>query len=182
MNERRRLLSTMAERDAQGRYGVSLKLIAHALAAARDDRELLAAKASTLFHSRRCWEARAVGLKAEALGLKSLDLDLLLGWCCFGVGKLDEAEAWMRRAVDTAPDASQSHFNLAVVLQGQERHEAAAASFERGLALAGSDFDTHIGLGRTRLALGDLGIRHRPLGQGIGDAAALYVERRRIGM
>ena len=62
----------------------------------------------------------------------------------------------MRRAVDAAPDASQSHFNLAVVLQARQRHQEAAASFERALALGGDDFDVHIGLGNVQLALGEL--------------------------
>ncbi len=100
--------------------------------------------------------ARAVCLRADALGLRSLEFYLLAGWCCFGVGKLEEAEHWMRRAVDAAPDAPQSHFNLGVVLQAQQRHEDAAASFERALSQGSGDFDVLVGLGSARLAVGEL--------------------------
>src|ERR1700681_4753048 len=109
------------------------------------DGALLFAKASALFRSRRCWEARAVCLRAEALGLKNSEFYLLAGWCSFGVGKLDEAETWMRRVVDAAPDVSQSHFNLAVVLQAQQRNHDAVTSFERALALGSDDFDVRVG-------------------------------------
>ncbi|MGH7490384.1 MAG: tetratricopeptide repeat protein, partial [bacterium] len=139
-----------------GRHAASLDSPAPGSATDPDDRELLFAKASSLFDRRRCWEARAVCLKADALGLKSFDFYLLAGWCCFGAGRLDEAEAWMLRAVDAASDVSQSHFNLAVVLHAQQRHQESAASFERALSLGGGDFDIHIGLGNARLALGEL--------------------------
>ena len=109
-----------------------------------------------MFESRRCWEARALCLEAEAKGLNNFEFFLLGGWSSFGVGKLDEAESWMRRAVTAAPDASQSHFNLAVVLQAQQQNDDAAASFERALALGGDDFDVRVGLGDVRLARGEL--------------------------
>jgi len=120
------------------------------------DRARLFAKASALFESRRCWEARAACVEADRLGLDSNEFCLLGGWCSFGVGKLDEAEAWMRRAVQSSTGIAQAHLNLAVVLHAQRRHQDAAASFERALALDSGDFDTHIGLGNTRLALGEL--------------------------
>ena len=61
----------------------------------------------------------------------------------------------MRRAVDAAPDVSQSHFNLAVVLQAEQRNRDAAARFERALALGNDDFDVRVGLGNVSLALED---------------------------
>jgi tetratricopeptide (TPR) repeat protein/precorrin-6B methylase 2 len=139
-----------------GRFAASLDLPPRGLATDSDDGARLFENASTLFDARRCSEARVVCLKADALGLRSLEFYLLAGWCCFGVGKLEESENWMRRAVGIAPDAPQSHFNLAVVLQAQQRQEDAATSFERALAQGGVDFDALVGVGSARLALGDL--------------------------
>ena len=121
-----------------------------------NDRARLFAKASALFDSRRCREARDICLKAAALGLGTTEFYLLAGWCCFGVGKLDESQAWMRRAADSAPGVAQTHFNLAVVLQAQQRYQDAAASFERALELDSGDFDIQLGAGNARLALGEL--------------------------
>jgi tetratricopeptide (TPR) repeat protein len=139
-----------------GRSVASLDSPPRGLATDPGDGALLFAKASTLFDARRCREARALCLKADALGLGNREFYLLAGWCSFGLGKLEEAGGWMRRAVDSAPDAPQSHFNLAVVLQAQQRQEDAAASFERALSLGSGDFDLHVGLGSARLALGEL--------------------------
>jgi len=145
----------VTEHDTRRFDYASLDFSANALATRPDDRLLLFAKASTLFERRRCWEARAVCLQAEALRLDSFEFCLLAGWCSFGVGRLEEAETWMRRAVDAAPDVHQSHFNLAVVLQAQQRNHDAATSFERALALGGDEFDVQVGLANVRLALGE---------------------------
>ena len=113
-------------------------------------------KAWALFDSRRCWEARAVCADADRMGLDGTEFFLLGGWCSFGVGKLDEAETWMRRAAFSSPESAQAHFNLAIVLHAQRRYQDAAASFERALALDSGDFDSYIGMGNAQLALGEL--------------------------
>ena len=153
MDERPHLLKAIAEHNRQGRYGASLALLIPALARSSDDPDLWYAKASTLFDSRRCREAVAACFRAEASGLRSLDLQLLTGWCLFAVGRLDEAEASMRRAVEIASDVSRSHLNLAVVLQAQQRYDEAAQHYQRALALGGDDFDVHVGLGNAKLGL-----------------------------
>jgi FkbM family methyltransferase len=148
------LADASTHRDA-GRYSASLALIGRGLAATPDDPELLLARASTLFAWRRCQEARVNCLRAEALGLRSTELYLQLGWSCFGAGNLDEAEAAMRKAAATDPGSWQTHFNLAVVLQAQKRFDEAAASYERALEDDTDDFDCHIGLGNCLLRQGD---------------------------
>ena len=149
-----------------GRHAAPPVSLSQAPVTSRPDRARLFTNASKLFDSRRCREARAVCLEAAALGLESFEFYLLVGWCCFGVGKLDEAEAWMRRAVASSPETSQSHFNLAVVLHAQQRHQEAAASFERALTFEGN-FDAQVGLGNAQLAQGDLASAETSLRQAL---------------
>jgi tetratricopeptide (TPR) repeat protein len=141
--------------DAKGHYAASLALVERALAATPHDPELLLAQASTLFAWRRCREARASCLRAEALGLHSKKLYLHLGWSCFAIGNIEEAEMAMRKAVAIEPDAWESHSNLAVVLQAQKHLEQAAASYQRALESHPDDFDCRIGLGNCLLSQGD---------------------------
>ena len=155
MADRPHLLEAIAEHNRQGRYGASLTFLVPALARSSDDPELWYAKASTLFDWRRCREGVAACLRAEASGLRNLDLQLLMGWCLFAVGRIDEAESSMRRAVEIASDAPQSHLNLAVVLHAQQRYDEAIQHYQRALALGGDDFDIHVGLGNAKLSLKD---------------------------
>jgi tetratricopeptide (TPR) repeat protein len=154
-NEPGRVIAAASANDAAGRYAASLALIGRALAATPDDPELLLARASTLFAWRRCREARDCCLRAEALGLCSTALYLHLGWSCFAIGNLDEAEASMRKAAAIDFGAWQARFNLAVVLQAQKRLEEAARNYELAMQSHSDDFDCHIGLGYCRLHQGD---------------------------
>ncbi|HZI83970.1 MAG TPA: tetratricopeptide repeat protein, partial [Casimicrobiaceae bacterium] len=153
--EHEELIARTRSATAAGRYARSLAEVGRALARAPADAQLLFARAATLFAWRRCREARSACAEAQSSVIESLDLHLLVGWCAFGLGGLDDAEAAMRRAVQTAPEDARSHSNLAVVLQALKRHEEAVAGFERALALGGDDFDLRIGLGNARLALKD---------------------------
>jgi Tfp pilus assembly protein PilF len=82
-------------------------------------------------------------------------LYLNLGWACFGIDELEEAETWMRKALASDADAWEPMFNLAVVLQARARHAEAAECYQRALELRPHDFDCHIGLGSARLGLDD---------------------------
>jgi tetratricopeptide (TPR) repeat protein/precorrin-6B methylase 2 len=155
LRERDDLIAEAGASAAAGRYAESLALICRALAATPNDPELNLARAATLFAWRRCWEARDACLQAATLGLRSKNLYLHAGWSCFAVGKIDEAAGWMQKAVALDPESADSHVNLAVVLQAQERHDDAIASYQRALALQPRDFDCHIGLGSCHLRKGD---------------------------
>jgi tetratricopeptide (TPR) repeat protein len=151
--ERAALIARMASDDAAGRYAASLTTVDSALASAPGDPELLFARARTLFCWRRCGEAHAGFLRAQAAGLRTTNLYLNLGWACFGIDEVEEAETWMRKALASDDDAWEAVFNLAVVLQARARHAEAAQYFERALELRPHDFDCHIGLGSARLGL-----------------------------
>ena len=141
--------------EKAGRYAESLALISRALAASPDTPELLFAKASALFAWGRFRESYETAMRTDAMGLRSADLHLLLGWSSFRVGKLSDAEAWMREAVAAAPDAWEPHFNLAVVLQAEKRPNDAIRSYERALAQHPDNFDCLICLGNCHLELLD---------------------------
>ena len=151
-----RVIAEADAHNASGRYAASLALVERALAVKPDEPALLLARASTLFAWRRCREARESCLRAEALGLRSKALYLHLGWSCFALGKLEQAEAAMRKAVSVDPDAWEAHSNLAVVLQAQKRLEEAGMSYKRSLAAHPSDFDSRIGLGNCFLGQDDV--------------------------
>src|ERR1700694_1410063 len=156
-SERSRVIAAASASNAAGHFAASLALIRGALAATPDDPELLLAQASTLFAWRRCREARDSCLRAEALGLRSTALYLHLGWSCFAIGNLDEAEVSMRKAAAIDPGAWEAHFNLAVVLQAQKRLDESAANYECALEGHPGDFDCHIGLGNCRFGQDDAG-------------------------
>ncbi|HEV8553178.1 MAG TPA: tetratricopeptide repeat protein, partial [Casimicrobiaceae bacterium] len=155
VRERDDLIAEVGASAAAGRYAESLALIARALGTTPNDPQLILARAATLFAWRRCWEARDACLRAATLGLLSKKLYLHAGWSCFAVGKIDEAAGWMQKAVAVDPESADSHLNLAVALQAQERHDDAVASYQRALALQPGDFDCHIGLGSCYLRKGD---------------------------
>ena len=153
--ERAALIARMTSDDAAGRYAASLAAIEPALSSSPGDPELLFARARTLFCWRRSREARAGFLSAEAAGLGTTDLYLNLGWACFGIDELEEAETWMRKALASDDDAWEPMFNLAVVLQARARHAEAVQCYQRALELRAHDFDCQIGLGSAQLGLDD---------------------------
>ncbi|MGH8850662.1 MAG: tetratricopeptide repeat protein, partial [Casimicrobiaceae bacterium] len=81
---------------------------------------------------------------------------MMLGWSCFRIGRLDEAEAQMRKAIAADHGASATHTNLAVVLQALGRLDEAAANYSRALELNGDDAQCLLNLGVCKLDLHDL--------------------------
>ena len=80
---------------------------------------------------------------------------MMVGWSCFRIGKLNEAEAQMRKAVDADPGAYATHSNMAVVLQAQMRLDEAATAYERALNLNADNTQCLINLGACRVDQGD---------------------------
>jgi FkbM family methyltransferase len=150
------LVAEAGSHAAAGRYGLALALIARALAVAPDDPELLLARASTLYTWGRLQEARDSCLRAEALGLRSASLYAVHGWSCIALGKLDEAEASMRKAVATESGAWEPHCNLALVLQAQKRLDEAVTVYEHALDLDTDNMQCLINLGVCRVDQGDI--------------------------
>jgi tetratricopeptide (TPR) repeat protein len=152
---RSQLIADAGSHAAAGRYGAALALISRALAVAPDDQELLLARASTFYTWGRLREARDSCLRVEALGLRSASLYAILGWSCLALGKLDDAETAMRKAVAIEPGAWEPHCNLALVLQAQKRLGDAAAVYERALELNADNMQCLINLAVCRVDQGN---------------------------
>ena len=141
---------------ASGRFAAALRLVDRELKSAPNDVELLMARVSTLHAWDRCREGFDFSARA-ALETKRLPaFDMMLGWSCFRIGKLDEAEAQMRVAAGADPGACATHANLAVVLQARGRLDEAAASYAHALELNGDDVQCLLNLGVCKLGLHDL--------------------------
>ncbi len=71
-------------------------------------------------------------------------------------GKLDEAVASYRRALELKPDFAEAHYNLANALSDQGKLEEALAGYRRALELKPDYAAAHCNLGHVRKELGDL--------------------------
>ncbi len=88
---------------------------------------------------------------AERKGVKHASLYSQLGWVYFRLGKLEEAETMLRKAVSIEPRLSKAHFCLGVVLESQRKVEEAADSFQRALAIEPRDYDSLVMLAKCHL-------------------------------
>jgi len=130
-----------------GRFGASLFIINKELRSTPDHSELLMAKVSTLQAWERFSEAFRLASRPELKSSGSAEFHMALGWSCFQIGKLEEAEAQMRKAVAADADACATHANLAIVLQGKGRLDEASVSYGRALELNGDDVQCLLNFG-----------------------------------
>jgi tetratricopeptide (TPR) repeat protein len=142
--------------NAGGRYAESLAALKRALETFPGDKDLLLAKASTLYAWGRLREAYREFLRADEAGFVGPTLDIRLGWTCHQIGKPDEAESRMRKVVDDRSDSAEAHFGLGVVLASAKRYDEAIASYERALELAPDHKHCMTNLGICRLQQGNL--------------------------
>ena len=122
-----------------GRYAEALAAVDEALTGRADDADLRWLRASILFAWGRHREAHPLLARLERDGRRDASLYTKLGWTCFWLGRLADAEIAMRNAVSSQPDDWASHFGLASVLRASKRTIDATAEFERALALKPGD-------------------------------------------
>ena len=79
-----------------------------------------------------------------------------LGNALAGLGRLDEAVASCRRAVDLKPDFPEAHNNLGNALQQLRRLDEAGACYQRAVDLQPDFAGAHYNLAMTLLARGDM--------------------------
>ena len=89
----------------------------------------LAAWGAVLLAQGRVREAHPLLVKAVALRDDDGDLLVDLGRACLELGAPKDAERWLRRALENAPNRGDAHWGLAEALQQQDRlDEASGAS------------------------------------------------------
>jgi protein O-mannosyl-transferase len=77
-----------------------------------------------------------------------------LGVIYFDRGRVDEAMAYCRKALEIQPDSANAHFNLGRIFLRQGRLDEAAAHFQRALEIQPNDARAHSDLGLVLLQKG----------------------------
>lgn len=67
--------------------------------------------------------------------------------CARPLGRLSQAEAWLRSAIELKPDYAAAHGTMGLVLHDADRFDEAEAAFRKALELAPNDPNTTINLG-----------------------------------
>jgi tetratricopeptide (TPR) repeat protein len=140
---------------AAQRYTEALALIEDALATTPASQVLLFASGSVLFAWGRFHEALDRYRQAEEAGLVNSDLDLQLGWTCFRLHRLEEAEAHFRRAVARAPDSGPAWIALANLLETRGTLAQEAGEFVPILSQWPENYRALMLLAACRFHLGD---------------------------
>ena len=149
------LARDMTERFPE--YGVGWKILGAMLWAAEPSEDALAAMLASVRLLPRDAEAHAN-----------------LGTALNKLRRLDQAERWLRHALQIDPNSAAAHSQLADNLQLQGRHAEAEASFRRAIALAPSDFAAGADTPESGLLFT---MNHNPT----VSAAALFEEHCRVG-
>jgi Flp pilus assembly protein TadD len=113
------------------------------------------ADASGLFAQGRFHEAYDAMSRLDFANVTDFRACTEHGWTCLRTGRADDAERWMRKALDTAPEDPDCLHGLATVLAAQRRFDEALATATRGLVARPGHFDLLNLLGSCRLAAGN---------------------------
>jgi len=130
------LIAAAAAEAKAGRLARSLALLSESLLEHPDDRELLYARALTLFDWGRVHESLRDLRAAEVRGLSSFGLHLNLAQTCLVLGFVEDAERHAREAIALDDKHAEAHLCLASALQAGRRFDEAIASYERAYELA----------------------------------------------
>ncbi len=100
-------------------------------------------------------EALTVLERLEATGEQRAPAHNLKGQCLLSLGRLDEAEAELRRALEMDDRLSDAWYNLALLFEERGDGSGAIGAYETRLEMAPKDFRSHFNLARLRGAMGD---------------------------
>ena len=100
-------------------------------------------------------EALTVLERLEATGEQRAPAHNLKGQCLLSLGRLDEAEAELRRALEMDDRLSDAWYNLALLFEERGDGSGAIEAYETRLEMAPKDFRSHFNLARLRGAMGD---------------------------
>jgi tetratricopeptide (TPR) repeat protein len=87
-------------------------------------------------------ESREALTRAHALGSADDLLFRKLGWVSFWTARIEDAERWMRRAVECDGNVWANHFGLAAVLHVQRRLDESIEAQRRALAIDPANVDS----------------------------------------
>ncbi len=100
-------------------------------------------------------EALAVLERLETTGEQRAPAHNLKGQCLLSLGRLDEAEAELRRALEMDDRLSDAWYNLALLFEERGDGSGAIEAYETRLEMAPKDFRSHFNLARLLGAMGD---------------------------
>ena len=149
------IVATVGELNDASRYAEALALIDRSLEQSPRDAALLLARGTTLYEWGRIIEARETYMRAQALGARTADLSLKIGWCCAATGMHRESVQWMASAVATDPDSVEARFGLATVLSNVGQTQESQRQLEFVLAREPRHYQALIQLGEQKLASKD---------------------------
>ena len=112
-------------------------------------------------------EALGVLERLEGTGEQRAPAHNLKGQCLLSLGRLDEAEAELRRALEMDDRLSDAWYNLALLFEERGDGSGAIEAYETRLEMAPKDFRSHFNLARLLGAMGD------PVGMEASFRAAL---------
>lgn len=120
-----------------GRAEDAAEAMRKAAVAQPDEWETHFGLATALYAQKRTDESRAEFERALSLNAESLHCISNLVECEVDLGRLDVAEAYARRAIESNRESAVAWCNLGFVLDSQERYAEAVAAFERSEELEG---------------------------------------------
>ena len=124
------------------------------------------------FHQERYGESEREALQTLAQNSRRTDTRILLGRIYLATNKPQQAEAYLRRALQRDPESGMAHYYYGRLLYRQGHYATAVTHLQRALAWQPRDFGLHYELGR---ALQQAGQAEAALSQ---YHRALSVERR----
>ncbi|MFH0782693.1 MAG: tetratricopeptide repeat protein [Pseudomonadota bacterium] len=102
------------------------------------DLQTLFAEAVGLHQRKMFIEAESLYLQVHRLLPENVNVLANLGIVCRDLGKLDEAEAYCRRTLSTAPDDPAHYINLGAVLEARNDLDEARDTYEKALEISPS--------------------------------------------
>jgi tetratricopeptide (TPR) repeat protein len=140
---------------ARGSYGAALAALDRGLASFPEQQELLVLRAGVLSASGRIREALEGYQRAASLGAAQPELVSALGWLHLQMGRLPEAETWMRRWLAAEPGEIAARHGLCRTLMARQRIDEAMSLCEETLKHAPGDVESLALLAECKLRLND---------------------------
>lgn len=154
---------------AAGRLAVALATVDAAIGPSPDDPGLMHLRGCVLIAWNRHVEALAAFCRGIACGGNQLELLIDAGWCSYMLGDFTQAERLQSRAVAAAPDSSEAHFALGVVLRAKKDFTAAVECFDKVRVLSPAYADCALNVAMCERGMGNQAAAEAWLRRAIAD-------------